>query len=157
MTSRRDETVTRPGALRDVEALVEFNQAMARETEDKALSTEVVTRGVESLINNPQYGFYVLAEADGAVVGALMVTFEWSDWRDAVFWWVQSVYVRPEHRRRGVYRKLYEHLKARARSQTEPPVCGFRLYMEKNNEVARQVYEASGMQEARYLMYEDGI
>jgi len=156
VTSKKGELTIRPGELRDVEVLVEFNQALARETEGKALATETVTRGVESLINNPQYGFYVLAELGGVAVGALMVTFEWSDWRDAVFWWIQSVYVRPEHRRRGIYRGLYEHLKARAKSQTEPPVCGFRLYTEKSNEVAQQVYEALGMQETRYLMYEDG-
>lgn len=142
---------------RDVEALVRFNQAMARETEAKELAVETLTAGVRNLLRNNQYGFYVVAETTHVagregVVGSLMITYEWSDWRDAVFWWIQSVYIAPEFRRRGVYRKLYEFIKDRAAEQN---VCGFRLYVERENVAAQRTYERLGMTEAHYKMYEE--
>ncbi len=141
----------------DVDALVRFNRAMARETEAKDLAVETLTAGVRNLLRNDQYGFYVVAEAADAegqqkVVGSLMITYEWSDWRDAVFWWIQSVYVAPEFRRRGVYRRLYDFVKERAAEQN---VCGFRLYVERENVAAQRTYERLGMTETHYKMYEE--
>ena len=143
----------RRAAARDREVLVEFNLAMARETEAKELSPEVLRAGVAHFIERPQYGFYVVAEDGGRVVGSLMITYEWSDWRDGLFWWIQSVYVRPSHRRRGVYRRLYEHVKRLAAAERE--VRGFRLYVEKENRVAQTTYEQLGMAETHYRMYEE--
>ena len=135
----------------DAQHLVDFNQTMARETEDKELIADVVSAGVRGLLNNPDLGFYVVAECGNEVVGSLMVTMEWSDWRNGIFWWIQSVYIVPDYRRKGIYRRLYEFVKARAQ---EHNVCGFRLYVEKGNEVAQRTYEALGMEETHYKMYE---
>ena len=136
----------------DVDALVEFNQAMALETEGKHLDQETLSMGVSAVFSDETKGFYVVAEEQGKIVAGLMVTFEWSDWRDGWFWWIQSVYTRPEARGRGVYRRLYEFVKTRAAEQN---VCGFRLYVEKENETAQKVYETLGMQQTYYLMYEE--
>jgi len=139
----------------DRDAFVRFNRAMALETEDKTLDEGLVTPGVQAVFENPARGFYVLAESDDEIVAALMITFEWSDWRNAVFWWIQSVYVTPAFRRRGLYRRLYNFVRDRARH--EGGVCGFRLYVEKNNRAAQQTYESLGMAESDYLMYEETI
>jgi ribosomal protein S18 acetylase RimI-like enzyme len=137
----------------DGNAFVRFNRAMALETENKKLDEEIVTTGVSAVFEDPTRGFYVLAECAGNIVAALMVTFEWSDWRNANFWWIQSVYVRPDFRRQGLYRKLYDFVRDRARS--EGRVCGFRLYVEKNNLAAQRAYESLGMSASDYLMYEE--
>ena len=139
----------------DCQALVEFNQAMAFETEGKTLDTQILQSGVESVFHDEKKGFYVVAEEDGHIVGGLMVTFEWSDWRDNWFWWIQSVYLLPEYRGRGIYRLLYEFVKESAREKGD--VCGFRLYVEKENTRAQAVYEKLGMEETYYLMYEEMI
>ncbi|HVF49442.1 MAG TPA: GNAT family N-acetyltransferase [Pyrinomonadaceae bacterium] len=142
---------------RDVRAIAEFNRAMARETEALELSFETLMAGVGNLLAQAQYGFYVIAEAvaeNGTeAVGSLLVTYEWSDWRDGLFWWIQSVYVTPEFRRRGVYRRLYEFVKTLA--ARDPRVRGFRLYVERQNTLAQQTYERLGMSETHYLMYEE--
>ncbi|MGB7922395.1 MAG: GNAT family N-acetyltransferase [Pyrinomonadaceae bacterium] len=144
---------------RDAPAIVEFNRAMARETEAKELAVDILSAGVESLLKNPRYGFYVVAEhsdapeSAGETVASLMVTYEWSDWRNGLFWWIQSVYVKPEFRRQGVYRRLYEFVKSRA--ATEGDVRGFRLYVEKENRIAQQTYERLGMAETYYKMFEE--
>lgn len=138
---------------RDADALVEFNLAMARETEAKELAPEVLGAGVRRFIERPHFGFYLVAEDDASVIGSLMITYEWSDWRDGLFWWIQSVYVRPAHRRRGVYRRLYEHVKQLAAA--DPEVLGFRLYVEKENRAALATYQRLGMSETHYLMYEE--
>jgi ribosomal protein S18 acetylase RimI-like enzyme len=100
-------------------------------------------------------GFYTVAEEGERIVGGLMITFEWSDWRDGWFWWIQSVYILPEYRGRGIYRLLYEFVKELAR--TKQDVCGFRLYVEKENTHAQKVYERLGMEASYYLMYEEMI
>ncbi len=133
--------------------LVEFNIAMARETEGKNLSADVVSAGVRSLLHSPQHGFYVVAHAGEEVVGALMVTTEWSDWRNGEFWWIQSVYVMPEFRRRGIYGELYRFVKARAAESGH--VCGFRLYVERDNTIAQQTYRKLGMEETSYKILEE--
>jgi ribosomal protein S18 acetylase RimI-like enzyme len=137
----------------DAPVLVEFNAAMALETEGKELLREVIGAGVRSLLANPASGFYVVAEEHGRVVGSLMITKEWSDWRNGTFWWIQSVYVRPEVRRQGVYKLLYHHVQKLAAN--DPAVCGFRLYVERENARAQATYQALGMKETRYLVFEE--
>src|SRR5204862_5617497 len=133
----------RRAALRDAPALVAFNSAMALETERKVLMPRVIGAGVRELLRRRDAGFYTVAELGGEVIAALMVTKEWSDWRNGDFWWIQSVYVRPEHRRRGVYRRMYAHLRKLA--ARDRAVVGFRLYVEEHNRRAQSTYRASGM------------
>ena len=111
----------------DAATLAGFNQAMALETEARVLADEAVLPGVEAVLRDAGHGFYVVADTGGEVVGSLLVTYEWSDWRNGRIWWIQSVYVRSEHRRRGVYRALHEFVRARARSTGG--VVGLRLYV----------------------------
>lgn len=139
----------------DARALIDFNQAMALETEDKTLDAETLQNGVGQVFDDEKKGFYVVAEENDRIVGGLMVTFEWSDWRNGWFWWIQSVYIRPEARGRGIYRRLYEFVKTTARARQN--VCGFRLYVEKENTGAQKVYEKLGMEATYYLMYEEMI
>lgn len=137
----------------DAPVLIEFNAAMALETEQKELLPDVIGAGVHSLLGNPAAGFYVVAEKDDRVVGSLMITKEWSDWRNATFWWIQSVYVRPAVRRQGAYKLLYRHVQQLAAN--DPAVCGFRLYVERENGRAQATYRALGMKETRYLVFEE--
>lgn len=137
----------------DIEIIARFNIAMAMETEEKALREETVLAGVRGLFSHPEAGFYIVAEVDHQVVGTLMITMEWSDWRNGVFWWIQSVYIQPEFRRQGIYRSLYTWVKQLARDY--PEVCGFRLYVEKENYAAQKTYQSLGMQPTHYLLYEE--
>lgn len=137
----------------DTSALVEFNLAMALETEGKVLDDASLHPGVEAVFADTNKGFYVVAEEDGRIIGGLMVTFEWSDWRNAWFWWIQSVYVLPEARGKGIYGDMYGLVKRRADKAGD--VCGFRLYVEKDNVGAQAVYERAGMEASYYLMYEE--
>ena len=139
----------------DAPALIEFNQAMALETEGKHLNAQTLKRGVEAVFEDEKKGFYVVAEENKQIIGGLMITFEWSDWRDAWFWWIQSVYILPDFRGQGIYRLLYEFVKEFAASSEN--VCGFRLYVEKENVGAQKVYEKLGMDQSHYLMYEESI
>jgi GNAT superfamily N-acetyltransferase len=149
-----DEFSVRIGQDRDVDTLADSNIALAWETERKKLSPPVVTKGVQTLLRNPQYGFYVVAEQNNRIVGSLMVTFEWSDWRCGLFWWIQSVYVRPEFRRRGVFARLYEFLKREA--SPKPDVCGFRVYVDESNLAAHRTYAGVGMKKTSYdRIYEE--
>jgi GNAT superfamily N-acetyltransferase len=134
----------------DIDALVGFNQAMALETEGKKLEAEVLRPGVAAVFGE---GFYIVAEVDGTVAGGLLITFEWSDWRNRWFWWIQSVYVVPDLRGRSIYRRMYEFVKRLADQRGD--VCGFRLYVERENEKARKVYEKLGMHQSHYLAYEE--
>lgn len=154
MTETMSEDLTiRRATEDDIDTLAQFNQAMARETEDKVLDPETVTAGVRQLLTDDQKGFYLLAEEGDAVVGSLMITTEWSDWRNGDFWWIQSVYVRPEARRQGVYTRLHDRVKALAREKAS--VCGIRLYVERTNEAAQATYQALGMRRTPYRMYEE--
>ena len=143
----------RKAQTRDADAIAAFNRAMALETEGKALIPELVAAGVRRLLEEPALGFYLVAQHKGHVIGCLMVTNEWSDWRNGLFWWIQSVYVESGWRRRGVYRRLYDFIRELARS--EPGICGFRLYVEKENAVAQRTYAALGMAATDYLIYEE--
>ncbi len=145
----------RLAAAADAATLAGFNQAMALETEAKVLADEAVLPGVEAVLRDASHGFYVVADAGGEVVGSLLVTYEWSDWRNGRIWWIQSVYVRPGHRRRGVYRALHEFVRDRARSTGG--VVGLRLYVERDNAAAQRTYAALGMHETPYLVYEETL
>jgi ribosomal protein S18 acetylase RimI-like enzyme len=136
----------------DADSLIEFNQAMALETEGKKLDSRILEKGVKSVFADERKGFYAVAETNHKIVGGLMITFEWSDWRARWFWWIQSVYILPEFRGQGVYRRLYEFFTEQAKAQGV--VCGFRLYVEKENLRAQKVYEKLGMESSHYLMYE---
>ena len=137
----------------DAAALAGFNAAMALETESRVLEARSLRPGVEAVLRDPGNGFFLVADAGGEIAGALFVTYEWSDWRNGRFWWIQSVYVRPEYRRRGVYRQLHEFVRRRARAEED--VVGLRLYVERDNANARRTYTALGMRETPYRMYEE--
>ena len=139
----------RPG---DAEVIARYNAAMAKETEGKALDPGCVGTGVAALFDNPSLGQYWVVEADGQVIGQVMVTYEWSDWRNGMIWWIQSVYVRPESRRKGVFSGLYHHVESLAAAA--PGVIGLRLYVESNNVRAQQTYKALGMVKPGYLVME---
>ena len=126
---------------------------MALETESRVLDAEHLLPGVAAVLRNPLHGFFVVAAAGRDIAGALLVTFEWSDWRNGRFWWIQSVYVPPEYRRRGVYRRLHDFVRERARAEGD--VVGLRLYVERDNVNAHRTYEALGMGETPYRMYEE--
>ncbi|MFV7760695.1 GNAT family N-acetyltransferase [Shewanella algae] len=143
----------RKGTPKDTEALVAFNQAMAQETEGLALDSDTLSRGVSTLLENPAKGFYLVAEIEGEIAGSLMVTFEWSDWRAADYYWIQSVYIKPEHRQKGIYRALYQKVKTLAEKQGG--AASFRLYVEQENTRAQQTYQSLGMSQSHYLMYEE--
>jgi ribosomal protein S18 acetylase RimI-like enzyme len=147
------EILIRTAKAEDVPSLIEFNQAMALETEGKQLESRILQSGVAAVFEDERKGFYVVAETGGQIIGGLMVTFEWSDWRSAWFWWIQSVYILPDFRGRSIYRRLYEFVKAEARAKKD--VCGFRLYVEKENVIAQKVYKKLEMEESHYLMFEE--
>lgn len=136
----------------DAPVIVDFQLRMARETEDLELDLDTVTRGVAAVFADPGKGAYWVAERGGQVVGGLLTTFEWSDWRNGVILWIQSVYVIPEERGRGVYRALYEGLKRRV--EADANLKGIRLYVEKRNTAAQRVYERLGMTREHYELFE---
>lgn len=142
----------RPATASDVPALAHNHRAMALETENKTLDTEATLLGTRAVIEDPGKGFYLIAERDGEMVGQLQITFEWSDWRNGNFWWIQSVYVAPNARRAGVYRVLHDHVLNEARAAGN--VCGVRLYVDKDNKNAQATYRAMGMSPAHYDIYE---
>lgn len=142
----------RKATTQDAQAIADFNSLMAMETEGKTLTPTVILSGVQNMIANPSYGYYLVAEHDAHVVGSLMVTSEWSDWRNGLFWWIQSVYIRKEWRRQGIYRRLYDTVKTLAEQHGN--ICGYRLYVEKDNTKAQQTYQSLGMEATDYLIYE---
>ena len=146
------EFSVRRATLDDLETIVRLNAAMALETEAKTLDQDTLRAGVGRLLGDDLRGFYLVAESAGQIVGQLMVTFEWSDWRNAYFWWIQSLYVAPEFRRKGVYRLLESSVKSR--TQQKGDVCGIRLYVDRDNLVAQRVYINLGMNLARYDLFE---
>lgn len=145
-------TQIRKATISDHAAITGFNQNMAMETENKALDDDIIGPGVAAVLNDENRGFYLIAEVDGQTAGCLMVTHEWSDWRNYWFWWIQSVYVDASFRRQGVYQSLYQKVKDLAAERDD--VGGFRLYVETENSVAQKTYERLGMTRCEYLMYE---
>jgi ribosomal protein S18 acetylase RimI-like enzyme len=136
----------------DAETVVEFNQQLAEESEGKTLDPAVVAAGVQAGLADPRKALYFLAEENGSLLGQIMITTEWSDWRNGWFWWIQSVYVKTTARRRGVFRALFEHVYQSALQDSE--VIGLRLYVDRDNQAAQQTYSRLGMQPTAYLLFE---
>ena len=136
----------------DAATIIDFQLAMAQETEELALDRDVLTRGVAAVFDDPSLGRYFVAEADGRVIASLMVTHEWSDWRNGMVWWIQSVYTVPDFRRRGIYAALYTNI--RSRVEIDPRIRGLRLYVDNRNESAQKVYARLGMIGDHYKVYE---
>ena len=136
----------------DAAIIAAFNRRLAWETERIRLNPRTVARGVRALLRNPAKGIYFVAEQDRAVIGQLMITYEWSDWRDGNIWWIQSVYVASGFRQQGVFRALFKHVEKLGRARRE--VCGLRLYVEKHNRRAHRAYARQGMKRTRYEIYE---
>ena len=142
----------REATSHDADVVVEFNRLLALESEGKALAAEVLRPGVRSALADPRKARYFLAVADDKALGQIGITCEWSDWRNGWFWWIQSVYVRPEARRRGVFRAIFNHIRAAARADAD--VIGLRLYVEEANDAAQQTYLHMGMERTGYFVLE---
>lgn len=148
----QNDPAVRVARPEDAGAIIDFQVRMARETEGMELDLPTVTRGVQAVFGDPAKGQYWVAESEGRVVGSLLTTYEWSDWRSGTVIWVQSVYVPPELRGSGIYRRLYEHL--RERVLASPDLMGIRLYVDRRNTAAQRVYERLGMSRENYEMFE---
>ena len=142
------------GCVSDIDAITQFQVDMAFESEGAKLDDGIVRRGVTAVMNDSNKGSYLVVRKGGEVVASLMITREWSDWNSEWYWWVQSVYVMPQHRGRGLFRSMYAKVKELA---AQNGVSQVRLYVERTNLSARQVYERVGMRECHYLMYEDVV
>jgi GNAT superfamily N-acetyltransferase len=147
------EITIRDANAADIDVIAANNAAMALETENRRLDPAIVREGVAAALADRSKGRYFVAVADGRVVGQIMHTYEWSDWRNGCFWWLQSVYVAPDARGRGVFHRLFEHLRESARSQSD--VCGLRLYVERDNFRAQRTYRQCGLVDAGYFVMED--
>ena len=143
----------REANLCDSQYIVDFQLSMALETEDLKLNPEIVKKGVNAVFLDDTKGAYYIAEVDGKVVASLMTTYEWSDWRNGRVLWIQSVFVDANQRGKGIYRKLYEHVKERVQHD-DTDFRGIRLYVDKTNTAAQKVYEKLGMENHHYEMYE---
>lgn len=146
-----DYTIVR-GEVDDIESIVQFQAKMAMESEGTTLDLEKVAKGVTAAMNDESKGIYWVAKVNGKAIGSLMVTREWSDWNNEWYWWIQSVFVLPDYRKHGVYKAMYSTLKEVAK---ENKVSQIRLYVDKTNHPAQQVYQRLGMHESHYLMYEE--
>ena len=153
MNTDLDLTITQ-GKASDIDAIVRFQADMAMESEGTMLDMDRLTLGVSSAINDEQKGIYLVARANDTPIGSLMLTREWSDWNNQWYWWIQSVYVMPEYRKKGVYKAMYATLKDMAQ---ENGVSQIRLYADRTNLSAQQVYQRLGMRESHYLMFEETI
>ena len=142
----------RPATVDDLNFLVHGNAAMALETEALKLDQDRLRQGVQALFEDPARGVYYIAEVAGQLAGQMLITYEWSDWRNGNFWWIQSVFVKPQFRGQGVFRALYQHVAALARSDQN--VCGLRLYVENENSRAQATYGKCGMNRTHYQMFE---
>ncbi len=144
--------IIRGADTRDSQEIVNFQQEMALETENLYLDKDVLTRGVHSVLNDPTKARYFVAESDGVTIGMLMITLEWSDWRNGWVWWIQSVYTKPGYRKMGVYKLLYDHVRKIVEASED--IKGIRLYVDKRNIRAQKVYESLGMTGDHYTTYE---
>jgi GNAT superfamily N-acetyltransferase len=145
-------TIYRKATPADAPVIVDFQLRMARETEQIELDRETCTSGVQAVFAQTQFGEYYIAEQNGRVIGSLMITYEWSDWRNGMVWWIQSVYVIPEARGAGVYAGLYAHLKSIV--EADAGLRGIRLYVDRRNAPAQQVYARLGMNGEHYQVFE---
>lgn len=144
----------RKARIEDLEYIVKFNYNLAKETENKELNLEILTKGVQAILNDSTKGQYYVYEINEKIVGQIMYTYEWSDWRNGMFLWVQSVYVDAEYRRKGIFKEMYTYV--REICDEEGGLVGIRLYVEKENLDAKSTYKSLGMQECNYHMYEYG-
>lgn len=142
----------RRATIEDKNIIVEYNYSLAYETEDKKLDLDILEKGVVAILKDENKGVYHLCEIDGKIVGQIMYTYEWSDWRNGTFIWVQSVYVNRDHRGKGVFKTLYNHVKSMC--DEDESICGIRLYVERQNHIAQETYSRLGMEECNYYMYE---
>lgn len=142
----------RKAQIADCDSIVRFQVEMAWETENYKLDRETVIKGVESVLNNDRLGSYYVAVADNSVVGSLLTTFEWSDWRNGTILWIQSVYVDSRFRKVGIYGTLYSHIKALVAA--EASLKGIRLYVDESNQGAQEVYARLGMNGEHYRVFE---
>jgi len=142
----------RIATIEDATTIADFNTRLAHETEHLALDRATLEPGVGAAIADPLKATYYLAEIDGKVAGQLMITHEWSDWRNGDLWWIQSVYVAADFRRRGVFKALYEHVREAARKSG---AAGIRLYVERENQKAQDTYRKLGMSMTPYLVMEE--
>jgi ribosomal protein S18 acetylase RimI-like enzyme len=136
----------------DAERIVDFQLKMAKETEDLELDKSLVAKGVKAVFDDPGKGIYYLADFNEQTAASLLITYEWSDWRNAWVWWIQSVYVLPEFRRKGIFQSMYRHITKL--SETRSDVGGIRLYVDISNTRARKVYENIGMNGDHYQLFE---
>ena len=143
--------ITQP-SIKDINSLVDFNIKMAKETENKILNKKIVTKGVSEVLTDTTLGYYVIAKNKNTILGSLMITYEWSDWRNGMFWWIQSVYVEKEYRKQGVYKKMYSYIKDKALKDNS--CTGIRLYVEQENKIAQSVYKKLEMKETNYKLFE---
>ncbi|MCX6334100.1 MAG: GNAT family N-acetyltransferase [Bacteroidia bacterium] len=143
--------IIRKAMASDAQSIIDFQLKMAWETEEMKLVPEIVANGVNAVFEDPSRGQYYVAESSGQVISSLLITNEWSDWRNCNIWWFQSVYVIPEFRRKGVFRKMYGYIRQLAEEQD---VAGLRLYVETKNVRAQKTYEALGMSSEHYSFYE---
>ncbi len=137
---------------KDQEIVVTFNYNLAKETEALDLPLDRLVAGVGNVLEDSSKGIYYVYVLDGQVVGQMMVTLEWSDWRNGYFWWIQSVYVHKEYRGQGIFQALYQYVKGLAENDAQ--VCGLRLYVEGANTAAQKAYEKIGMNKTEYHFYE---
>jgi GNAT superfamily N-acetyltransferase len=143
----------RPARAGDAPVVIEFNCRLAEESEGKTLDASLITPGVQAALADPAKALYFVAEdAPSQILGQMMITFEWSDWRNGWIWWIQSVYVRPEFRRQGVFRSLFEHVRDTARARVD--VVALRLYVDNENASAQQTYFRMGMTRSNYFVLE---
>jgi ribosomal protein S18 acetylase RimI-like enzyme len=143
--------IIRKANITDAGDIVSFQQDMAMETENLILDSTTLTKGVMAVLTDKTKGQYYVAEDNKKVVASLMITYEWSDWRNASIWWFQSVYVIPEYRRKGVFRMMYDYIKKEGLKEN---IAGLRLYVEAENQRAQKTYEAMGMNGSHYKTYE---
>ncbi len=142
----------REANLKDISIIVDFQIAMAKETEGIELNRLTVESGVEAVLNDPSKGKYYITETKDLIIGSLLTTYEWSDWRNGTVLWIQSVFVLPEYRRKGVYRNMYSHLKNKVNKDGR--LKGIRLYADKSNRAAHKTYENLGMSQDHYVTFE---
>jgi GNAT superfamily N-acetyltransferase len=155
--SKLENVSVREASWSDLDHLIEFNAAMALETEGRLLDKDRLRSGAQAVLSSPSRGVYVVGEyeegpQEGHVIGQLLITYEWSDWRNANFWWIQSVYVHPDWRKRGVFRSMYKYVLHQAESRAD--VCGIRLYVEQDNAKAIAVYDKLGLHPTPYRVIE---
>jgi GNAT superfamily N-acetyltransferase len=142
----------RKANVQDIPILIDFQLRLAFESENVKLNADTLQKGMKALFDDPSKGFYYVAEDNSEIVGCHMITYEWSDWRNGMVWWLQSVYVKESHRKSGVFRKMHENLISMMRN--DPAIIGLRLYVDNSNVRARQVYTAIGMNGNHYSVFE---